>query len=65
LEKLNLRFWGEESQKFASELDRGGAQELNMGPIFFSDKHIDDILGFSDRQFNVEYQYLQRQTINR
>jgi hypothetical protein len=59
LEKLNLRFWGEEAkQKFASELDRGGARELSVGPIFFKDRQIYGILGFSDRQFNVKYQYL-------
>ena len=58
-------FGGEESlgsfvgqTKTTSELDRGGARELSMGPIFFSIRQIDGILGFSDRRFNAKYEYL-------
>ena len=57
-------FGGEESlgsfvgqTKTTSELDRGGARELSMGPIFFSIRQIDGILGFSDRRFNAKYEY--------
>ena len=43
--------------KITSELDSGEARELSVGPIFFSDRQVDSILSFSDRQFNVKYQY--------
>jgi len=39
-------------------IDRGGARELNVGSIFFSDRQIDGTLGFSDRRFNAKYEYL-------
>jgi len=51
-----VHWWAK--QKFARELDRGGARELSVGPIFFSDRQIDGTLGFSDRRFNAKYEYI-------
>ena len=53
-----LKYAREVDVSWARELNVSGALELGGAHLFFSDRQRDGIHMFSDRWFNVKYEYL-------